>query len=164
MRNTVVAGLILPLTLLACDPPPAKAPNPTRTLDERRAIEVIRKAVGAEGVRPAAARDEKLTQSGKMIRIDVSIEGKKYGIVYVSDDDKSALGSVIPAPNEKDGALKIVRAGDDGSIVLLLLYQSNYRYDDLVGTGHEQTVITAENELARDARYAVVSAQTRKWE
>ncbi|MBK8256347.1 MAG: hypothetical protein IPK82_27220 [Polyangiaceae bacterium] len=84
--------------------------------------------------------------------------------MYISDEDKSALGSVIPAPNEKDGALKIVRAGDDGSIVLLLLYQSNYRYDDLVGSGHEQTVITAENELARDARYAVVSAQTRKWE
>ncbi|MBK8256346.1 MAG: hypothetical protein IPK82_27215 [Polyangiaceae bacterium] len=80
MRNTLVSGLLLPLTLLACDPPPAKAPNPTRTLDERRAIEVIRKAVGSEGVRPAAGRDEKLTQSGKMIRVDVSIEGKNTGL------------------------------------------------------------------------------------
>ena len=56
------------------------------------------------------------------------------------------------------------RGGEDGSVVIVLLYQTNYRYDDLVGEGHEQTVITAENALARDARYAVVGAQTRKWE
>lgn len=158
-------GLLVAGLSLGCEPPPVKtAPNPTRTLDERRAIEVIRNAVAAEGARPAPAREEKLTNKDKTVRVDVSIEGKKYGIVYVSDDDKASLGDSIPPPNAKDESLKIVRAGDDGSIVLVLLYQTNYRYDDLVGEGHEQTVITAENELTRDARYAVVGAQTRKWE
>jgi hypothetical protein len=156
--------LLLSSASLGCEPPPAKAPNPTRTLDERRAIEVIRNAIAAEGARPAAARDEKLTNKDKSIRIDVSVEGKKYGIVYVSDDDKAALGDAIPAPNAKEEPFKIVRAGEDGSIVIVLLFQVNYRYDDQVGAGHEQTVITAENELTRDARYAVVGAQTRKWE
>ncbi len=160
----LASGLLLSSLSLGCEPPPVKAPNPTRTLDERRAIEVIRNAVAAEGARPAPARDEKLTNKEAQIRIDVSIEGKKYGIVYVSDDDKLKLGDAIPAPNAKEDPFKIVRAGDDGSVVIVLLYQTNYRYDDLVGEGHEQTVITAENALARDARYAVVGAQTRKWE
>jgi hypothetical protein len=160
----LATGILVSSAAPGCEPPPAKAPNPTRTLDERRAIEVIRTAVAAEGARPAAAREEKLTNKEKSIRIDVSIEGKKYGIVYVSDDDKAALGDAIPTPNAKEEPFKIVRAGDDGSIVIVLLYQTNYRYDDLVGAGHEQTVITAENELTRDARYAVVGAQTRKWE
>ncbi|MEZ4300037.1 MAG: hypothetical protein R3B70_34130 [Polyangiaceae bacterium] len=167
MRNgtLLLGGLLLAATSLGCDPPPpAKAPNPTRTLDERRAIEVIRNAVAAEGARPAAAREETLTNSGKPIRIDVSVDGRKFGLVYVSDEDRSALGAVLPEPNKKDESLKILRAGADGTIVLVLLYQSNYRYDDLVGSGHEQTVITAENELARDVRYAVVGANTRKWE
>lgn len=164
-RRFLALGLLLSGAVLGCEPPPAKtAPNPTRTLDERRAIEVIRNAVVAEGARPAAAREEKLTNKDKSIRIDVSIEGKKYGLAYVSDDDKNTLGDAIPTAGSRDEPMKIVRAGEDGSVVVVLLYQTNYRYDDLVGEGHEQTVITAENELVRDVRYAVVGAQTRKWE
>ncbi len=109
-------------------------------------------------MRPAAARDETLASSGKPIRIDVSIEGKKFGLVYVSDDDKTALGDAIPPPNQKDEKLKLARAGANGDIRLVLLYQSNYRYDDLVGEGHEQTTITAESELMRDARDFVTYA------
>jgi hypothetical protein len=161
----LASGVLLSIASLGCEPPPAKVPNPQRTLDERRAIEVIRNAVAAEGARPAAPRDEKLTNKETSIRIDVSVEGRKYGIVYVSDEDKRTLGDAIPVANAKGEPFKIVRAGEDGSTVIVLLYQSNYRYDDeSVGAGHEQTVITAENELARDARYAVVGAQTRKWQ
>src|SRR6185436_3919276 len=109
-----------------CEPEPAKAPNPTRTLDERRAVEIIRNAVVDEGERPAPARDETLATTGKPIRIDVSVEGKKYGIVYVSDDDKAVLGDAIPPPNDQGGKLRLTRAGKDGDIHLVLLYQTNY--------------------------------------
>lgn len=166
MRKVSILALAIlaAATAAGCDPPPAKAPNATRTLDERRAIEIIRNAITAEGIRPAPGRDEALVTSGKPIRIDVGIEGKKFGIVYVSDDDKTTLGDAIPAPNQKDEKLKLARAGAEGDIRLVLLYQTNYRYDDLVGEGHEQTTITCESELARDTRDFVTYARAQKFE
>lgn len=167
MRSALflAAGLSLAALSLGCDPPPQpKAPNPTRTLDERRAIEIIRRAVQAEGVQPAPARDEPLSGSDKSIHIDVSIEGKKFGIVYVSDEDSAALGKAIPSPGQKGGSQNIARAGQSGEVIFVLLYQTNYHYDDLVGEGHEQTTITAEGELARDVRDFITAARSRKFE
>ena len=164
MRKAPILAFALAAAALGCGPPPSKAPNPTRTLDERRAIEILRNAVAAEGMRPAPSRDEALANSGKTVRIDVSVEGRKFGIVYVSDDDRAALGDAIPAPNQKDEKLKLARAGENGEIRLVLLYQTNYRYDDHVGDGHEQTTITAESELMRDARDFVTYAKTQKFE
>jgi len=162
--SILLAGLLLSAAALGCDPPPAKAPNPTRTLDERRAIEIIRKAILAEGANPGPARDDTLTQSGKPIRIDVGVEGKLYGIVYVSDDDLATLGSAIDPPNKKDEKLHTSHVGADGKTRIVLLYQTNYRYDDLVGEGHEQTTITSESELARDVRDFVTYARSKKFD
>jgi hypothetical protein len=159
----LLAALLLAGAAAGCGPEPAKAPNPTRTLDERRAIEIIRNAVLAEGVKPAPGRDEVLP-SGKTLHIDVSIEGHKYGLVYVSDDDVAALGDSIPGPNQKDEKLKLARAGKDSDVRVVLLYQTNYRYDDLVGEGHEQTTITAESGLTRDVRDFVTYARSQKFE
>lgn len=166
MRSVTILASALSIAgaVMGCDPPPAKAPNPTRTLDERRAVEIIRNAVAAEGLRPGPGRDETLSASNKTIHVDVGVEGKKFGIVYVSDDDRAALGDAIPAPNQKDEKLKLARAGKDGEIRLVLLYQTNYRYDDLVGEEHEQTTITCESELARDARDFVTYARSQKFE
>lgn len=150
--------------IAGCGPAPVKAPNPTRTLDERRAIEIIRSAVSAEGIQPAPARDEPLAASGKAIRIDVGIDGKKYGIVYISDDDKAALGEAIPAPPQKDEKLRLARAGKDSDVRIVLLYQTSYRYDDLVGDEHEQTTITCESQLQRDVRDFVTYARAQKFE
>src|SRR5262245_30825049 len=91
-------GLALGFTVVlgsGCGPGEVRAPNPTRPLDERRAIEVIRRAVNAEGGKPAPERDVQLV-SGKTIRIDVSIEGHDYGIAYITTDDAEKLGSAIP--------------------------------------------------------------------
>lgn len=164
MRKAPILAFALAAAAFGCGPPPSKAPNPTRTLDERRAIEILRNAVAAEGMRPAPSRDETLASSGKPIRIDVGVEGRKFGIVYVSDDDKAALGDAIPPPNQKDEKLKLARAGANGEIRVVLLYQSNYRYDDHVGEEHEQTTITAESALTRDARDFVTYAKTQKFE
>ena len=148
---------------VGCGPPEAKAPNPTRTLDERRAIEVIRRAMAQEGTQPAPGRDVELAGSGKPIRVDVGVQGREYGVVYVTDEDARKLGDAIPPANRQDEKLRLVRAGADGEVRLVLLYQTNYRYDDLIGETHEQTTITAERQLARDVQDFVTHARTRKF-
>ncbi len=162
--SILFAGLVLSGAALGCTPEPAKVPNPTRTLDERRAIEIIRNAIVAEGLRPAPGHDDTLTAGSKPLRIDVGVEGKKFGIVYISDEDRSALGDAIQPPNKKDEKLRLSHAGADGTTRIVLLYQTNYRYDDLVGEGHEQTTITCESELARDTRDFVTYARAQKFE
>ncbi|MBK9266647.1 MAG: hypothetical protein IPM54_43530 [Polyangiaceae bacterium] len=146
----------------ACGQEEVRAPNPTRSLDERRAIEVIRRAVVEEGVRPAAARDVEL-RTGKTLRVDVSIEGQEYGVAYISDDDAEKLGDAIKPPNGPDEKLRLERVGPDAEVRIVLLYQTNYRYDDLAGESHEMTTITAERALARDVRDFITHAKTKKF-
>src|SRR5580700_10672063 len=86
-------------SVLGCGPEEARAPNPTRVLDERRAIEVIRRAIQKEGEAPAPGRDERLSGSGVTIHVDVGVAGHAYGIVYVTADDAQALGGAIPTAN-----------------------------------------------------------------
>lgn len=161
----LAAGLFLAIASIGCEPPPQpKAPNPTRTLDERRAVEIIRRAVQAEGLQPALGRDEPLSNTDLTIKIDVGIEGKKFGLIYVSDEDAARLGNAIQAPSAKNASQNIVRTGANSDAICVLLYQSNYHYDDLVGQGHEQTTITAEGELARDVRDFITAARSRKFE
>jgi hypothetical protein len=160
--NWMALGLSAALLGAACGPPEVRAPNPTRPLDERRAIEVIRRAVTSEGGKPAPERDVQLV-SGKTIRIDVSIEGHDYGIAYITTDDAEKLGSAIKPRNQKNEVLRIAPAGPEGETKIVLLYQENYRYDDLVGEQHEQTTITSERELTRDVRDFITHARTQKF-
>jgi len=157
------AGALVTFALFGCGPGEAKAPNPTRALAERRAIEVIRQAVKNEGVTPAPGRDVKLTGGAKDIHIDVGIEGKEYGIAYVSEDDAKKLGDAIPSANRKDERLRLVRSSDDGETRIVLLYQDNYLYDDLAGEGHEQTTISCERALTRDVQDFITHARTQKY-
>lgn len=150
------------IVVAACGPEEVRAPNPTRSLDERRAVEVIRRAVVEEGVRPAAARDVEL-RTGKTLRVDVSIEGHEYGIAYISDDDGDKLGDAIKPPNKPDEKLNLERVGPDSEVRVVLLYQTNYRYDDLAGESHEMTTITAERALARDVRDFITHAKTKSF-
>jgi hypothetical protein len=160
-------GFVLLAVLLgglsACGPGEAKAPNATRSLDERRAVEVIRRAIKNEGEDPAAGRDEPIAGNGKILHLDVGVQGHAYGVVYVTGDDAAALGPAIPEPNKKDEKLKLVRVGADGEAHVVLLYQQNYVYDDLAGEAHSQTTIAAENALARDVRDFVTHARSQKF-
>jgi hypothetical protein len=157
------AGALVTIALFGCSPGEAKAPNPTRPLDERRALEVIKQAVKNEGVAPAAGRDVKLTGSAKEIHIDVGVEGKDYGIAYISEDDAKKLGDAIPSANKKDERLRLVRSGDDGETRIVLLYQDNYLYDDLAGEDHSQTTISCERALTRDVQDFITHARTQKY-
>jgi hypothetical protein len=158
----IAAASALGMAALGCGPEPVRAPNPTRSLDERRAVEVIRRAVGLESERPAAPRDVELP-AGKTLRIDVSIDGHEFGIAYISDDDRDKLGDAIKPPNGKDEKLRLERIGPDGEVRVVLLYQDNYRYDDLAGESHELTTITAERALTRDVRDFITYAKTKKF-
>ena len=159
-----VVGMLACGAILGCGPGEARAPNPTRPLDERRAIEVIRRAMKSEGVEPSVGRDERVAGSSKTIHLDVGVQGKRYGVSFVTTEDAQALADSIPAPNQKDERLKLVPAGDDGRIHVLLLFQQNYRYDDLAGDAHEQTTISAEAALARDVRDFVTYARSKSFE
>jgi len=160
--GTFCTALMLALTLGGCGPDQVKAPNPTRSLDERRAIEVIRRAMQNEGANPAAGRDVKIS-NGATIHVDVGVEGHDYGVAYISIDDAAKLGSSIPPPNKKDERLRLMRGGDDGETRVVLLYQDNYLYDDLSGDSHEQTTITAERALTRDVQDFITHARTQKF-
>jgi hypothetical protein len=155
-------GAIFAVALLGCGPGEVRAPNPTRPLDERRAIEVIRRAIQNEGEAPASGRDIKLV-SGKALHLDVGVEGHEYGIAYITADDAQKLGNAIPPPNKKDERLRLVRGGDDSEIRIVLLYQDNYLYDDLSGETHEQTTITCERMLTRDVKDFITHARTHKY-
>jgi hypothetical protein len=165
MRNplSILAALSLcvsALGLLGCGPEPVRAPNPTRSLDERRALEVIRRAVTLEGAQPAPSRDVEI-RGGKTLRVDVSIEGHEYGIAYISTEDADKLGDAIQ--NKKGDNLQLERVGPDGEVRILLLFQEDYVYDDLAGESHELTTITTERALTRDVRDFVTGAKTRKF-
>src|SRR5262245_33060736 len=154
----LLATILGSVALGGCGPDQVKAPNPTRSLDEGRAIEVIRRAIqnfestGPEGrVNPAPGRDIKIS-NGTTIHIDVGIEKHEYGVAYISLDDAHKLGSSIPPPNKKDERLRLERGGDNGETRIVFLYQDNYLFDDLSGESHEQTTITAERELTRDVQ------------
>jgi hypothetical protein len=162
VRWALAAALASAIGAFGCGPGEARAPNPTRPLDERRAIEVIRRAVQTQGGSPAPARDVKLT-TGKELHVDVSVEGHDYGIAYITLDDAQRLGSAIPPPNRKDERLRLVRGGDDGETHLVLLYQDNYLYDDQVGDAHEQTTISAERALGRDVEDFITHARAQKY-
>jgi len=156
------AALAVGLAATGCATEQVRAPNPTRALDERRAIEVIRRAVAEEGARPAPARDIEI-RDGKTLHIDVSVEDHDYGIAYISVEDADKLGDAIPQPNKKNEMLRLFRAGPDGETRIVLLYQDNYLYDDLSGESHERTTITAERALARDVRDFITHARTKKF-
>lgn len=158
------AAVALSVAATGCGNGEARAPNPTRPLDERRAVEVIRRAVKNEGVDPAAGRDERIGSGGKTLHIDVGVSGKRYGVAFITSDDAQELGDAIPSPNKKDEKLKLVPAGDDGKVHVLLLFQQNYLYDDLAGEAHEQTMITCEGALSRDVRDFLTYARSKGFE
>jgi hypothetical protein len=161
--SLVILAAAAPM-LAGCGPGEVKAPNPMRALDERRAIEVIRRAVQREGMEPAPGRDVALpTTSTKTFHIDVGIQGKDYGIAYITSQDATDLGAAIPPPNKKEERLRIEHVGADGETRVVLLYQDNYLYDDLVGESHGATTITAESQLGRDVGDFITHARTQKY-
>jgi hypothetical protein len=158
------AWLGLALALTACSGPPPRAPNPTRPLDERRAIELIIQAFREEKDHPVPGTTIALTES-KQIHIDVGSKDRKYGVAYVTAGERLELGTALPDKDPAMGdALQLVSGlGEDGDARILVLRDSDYLYDDHVGDDHEQQSVTAELKLKRDVHDFIVRAHAEKW-
>ncbi len=154
----------LSLAFLGCGSPPPHPPNPTRPLDERRAVEIILTAFREEGDRGVTGRTITLA-GGKFLSVDVSGAGKRYGVAYVTANDRRALGLAVPAPQPgMEDALHLIRGTQsDSDARILVLQDTDYLYDDQVGEEHEETVVTAEGKLDRDVRDFIVRAHVEKW-
>jgi hypothetical protein len=153
----VVAGF-------ACSSPPPRTANPTKPLDERRAVHVIIEAFRDERDRPVGGRTIEI-QPGKFLEMDVGSAGRKYGVAYVTAAERQSLGDALPRPLPgMEDALQLVRGiGDEADAKILILHDTNYMYDDHLGTSHEATILTAERKLARDVRDFIVRAQAERW-
>src|SRR5687768_7336175 len=131
--------------LWACGGAPPRAPNPTRPLDERRAVEIIIQAFHDQRDRPVPGQTLQLGPN-RSLEVDVSAQGRKYGVAYVTAKERSELGSALPArdPNMPDALQLVSGLGTDGDARVLVVHDSDYLYDDHVGEEHEDTSMTAE--------------------
>jgi len=147
-----------------CGAPPPRAANPTRPLDERRAIEIILQAFQDERDLPVRGKPVALAP-GKQLEVDVAAQGRKYGVAYVTVNERHALGSSLAARDPGMGdALQLVSGiGEDGDARVLVLQDADYLYDDHAGEEHQETTVTAELKLRRDVRDFLVRAHAEKW-
>ncbi len=102
---------------------------------------------------------------GTQVRLDVGVQGRELGFVYLTAADVRDLEDDPLAERPNAGNELIVRTGqgDDEKLHVVVLYATDYLYDDNVGEEHEATAITAENKLDRDARDFIVIAQKNHW-
>jgi hypothetical protein len=156
--------LAVAATLLGCSGPPPRSVNPTRPLDERRAIELIIAAFRDEHDRPVPGAELALSET-KRLHIDVGADQRRYGVAYVSARERAALGStLVPRDPSLGDALQLVSGlGQDGSARVLVLHDTEYMYDDHVGEAHEASTLSAELRLKRDVRDFLVRAHAEKW-
>jgi hypothetical protein len=160
----VSVGLALGWAGSGCSSPPPRSANPTRPLDERRAVEIIIRTFKDEKDRPVPGRKMDLGD-GKLLEIDVGSDGKKYGVAYVTPQERLELGMALPPRDPARGdALQLVAGlGDDADARVLVLHDTEYTYDDHVGREHEASSITAERKLTRDVRDFLVKAHAEGW-
>lgn len=147
------------LVSLGCGGPPPRTVNPTRPLDERRAVEVIIEAFREEHDSPVPGGEVGLSETRKL-HVDVNAQDKKYGVAYVTAQERITLGPALPPRDPAMGdALQLVSGlGMDGDARVLVLEDSEYLYDDNVGEAHEASALTAELKLKRDVHDFLVRA------
>jgi hypothetical protein len=164
LRPAAVLGSVVCVVSLGCGSPQARAPGPARPLDERRAISVILQAFQDERD-PAVRGRPVMLPLGIPLEVDVAAPSQKYGVAYVTRAEQQKLGAALQPRDQRAGdALRLViGVGDAGQAHVLLLYDTDYLYDDQGGDGTRETTITAELKLRRDVRDFLVLARSKKW-
>lgn len=159
LRLVSVPAYMLATLTLACGGPPPRTANPTRPLEERRALDVIAEAFRQENETPVPGGDVSLSLQSRL-HVDVQAGGKRFGVAYVTAKERAELGRALPARDPSMGdALQLVSGlGTDGDARVCVLYDSDYLYDDQVGEAHEKSTLTAELKLRRDVRDFLVIA------
>jgi hypothetical protein len=167
IRAAIVRALALVFSAwiaLGCGAPAPRTANPTRSLDERRAIEIIVEAFRDERANPVPGKAVALSTQNEL-HVDVGADGKKYGVAYVTGHERGELGAALPPRDPAMGdALQLVSGvGVDGDARVLLLHDTDYLYDDHVGEAHEKSTVAAELKLRRDVRDFLVRARSENW-
>lgn len=157
--SRALAALLTSALLAACSGPPPRTANPTRALDERRAVEVIADAFREEHEHPVPGTEVSLSVQHRL-HVDVMAEGKRFGVAYVTSSERPGLESALGARDPARGdALQLVSGiGPDAEARICVLYDVDYLYDDQVGDAREQSTTTAELKLRRDVRDFLVIA------
>lgn len=160
----VLASLWL---LAACGSGPPRTPNPKKPIAERRAVEIIARAMKKERLTPAEGRDVKI-QSGASVHMDVAVADRKFGVAYLTENDLAAEDAdKIPRKDPKrPKALVLAEGGSkiEAETKMLILFERDYLSDDEIGEDHQSTSITAEAALERDVRDFMVQAKAKSWE
>lgn len=168
LRRTFVTSAAPALLLAAgCSKPAPRAANPTKPVPERRAVELIARAIRSEKLTPLEGRDVTLASNAKL-HVDVFVDKHKWGIAYLTlNDSESEDGQPAPKKDSKrPNALVVVDAvgKNDAGTKILVLFEKDYLYDDQAGEEHEQTMITAEGAIQRDVVDFIVQAKAQGWE
>ncbi|MEN9577816.1 MAG: hypothetical protein RJA70_825 [Pseudomonadota bacterium] len=154
------AGAVLLLS--SCGTRPASSPNPTQPLDERRARDLIARALRDEAAEPELGRSISVGR-GLSLAVDIGVAGKTLGIAYVTESERANLGALIPAHDVGSQALRVVRDQEDSETVILLLHDTAYLADDQAGSDHEVTGVMAARKLQRDVKDFLVQARAQRW-
>lgn len=157
-------ALAAALVSLACGGPPPRTVNPSRPLDERRAIDLIDEAFREEHDRGVPGGDLALSDT-QTLHVDVSGQDRKYGVAYVTAPERIALGATLPPRDPAMGdALQLVSGlGSDGDARVLVLQDTDYMYDEQAGVGHEASNVATETRLRRDVQDFLLRAHKEKW-
>lgn len=150
--------------LFGCAAPPPRVAHPARPLDEQRAIQIIVESFRDESGAPVSGSVVALSPRATL-EVDVRAQGHKYGVAYVTVQERTQLGAALPPRDPARGdALQLVSGvGADGDARVLLLYDTDYLYDDYLGEGHQKSAVTAELKLRRDVRDFLVRANSERW-
>lgn len=155
------------LVSLACGGggPPPRVVNPTRPLDEARAISLITEAFSDEHDRPTRGGNLILSDNPALhveLHVDVSAQDHKYGVAYVTAAERVALGPTLPPRDPAMGdALQLVSGlGVDDDARVLVLQDSDYSFDD---RGSQASSLSAEIKLKKDVHDFLVRAHSEKW-
>ena len=164
VRSRPALALGAALVSLACGGPPPRTVNPTRPLDESRAIQLIIEAFRDEKDRPVPGHDLVLSET-KNLHVDVNAQDHKYGVAYVTAKERLEMASLLPPRDPAMGdALQLVSGlGADEDARVLVLQDLDYSFDDHVGEAHEASTLTAELKLKRDVHDFLVRAHVEKW-
>jgi len=158
VRSRLALALLAALVSLACGGPPPRIVNPTRPLDEQRAIELIIQVFHDEKDRPVPGHDLVLSETHRL-HVDVNAQDHKYGVAYVTAQERMDLGSTLPPRDPTMGdALQLVSGlGSDEDARVLVMQDWDYAFDN------QASSLTAELKLKRDVHDFLVRAHVEKW-
>ena len=151
--------------LTGCGPSEARsATNPMRPIEEWRAMQIIAEALSEEGLQ--ATQPKKSFKTGDVaVVVDVGVHNRKIGFVYLTASDVDELGDHPLAAHHDESKLTVKQGQEqDAEMHVVVLYASDYVFDDHAGSDRNAPAITAENKLARDVRDFVIIARKNHWQ